>query len=112
MYAAVSYVLPVVLDVLGLVLVRGVLERVGVHCKGLTAFPQGRRLSCRARRVMGTWVGREVHGEEEEEKGGRARREGSWRLMKKFRVLCAAYSELDDGRDGVRVLRALRCLRR
>ena len=32
MYVAVSYVLPVVLDVLGLVLVRGVVERVGVHC--------------------------------------------------------------------------------
>ena len=31
-YAAVLYVLPVVLDVLGLVLVRGVVERVGVHC--------------------------------------------------------------------------------
>ena len=38
---------------------------------------------------MGTRVGREVHGEEEE-KGGRARREGSWRVMKKFRVLRAA----------------------
>ena len=32
MFAAVPYVLPVVLDVLGLVLVRGVVERVGVHC--------------------------------------------------------------------------------
>ena len=32
MYAAVPYVLPVVLDVLGLVLVRGVVERVDVHC--------------------------------------------------------------------------------
>ena len=32
MYAAVSYVLTVLLDVLGLVLVRGVVERVGVHC--------------------------------------------------------------------------------
>ena len=32
MYAAVPYVLPVVLDVLGLVLVRGVVELVGVHC--------------------------------------------------------------------------------
>ena len=32
MYAVVSYVLPVVLDVLGLVLVLGVVERVGVHC--------------------------------------------------------------------------------
>ena len=32
MYAAASYVLPIVLDVLGLVLVRGVVERVGVHC--------------------------------------------------------------------------------
>ena len=89
MFAAVPNVLPVVSDVLGLVLVRGVAERVGVHCQGLTAFPQGRRLSCRARGVMGTRVGREVHGEEEE-KGGRARREGSWRVMKNFRVLRAA----------------------
>ena len=32
MFAAVPYVLPVVLDVIGLVLVRGVVERVGVHC--------------------------------------------------------------------------------
>ena len=32
MYDAVPYVLPVVLDVLGLVLVRGVVERVVVHC--------------------------------------------------------------------------------
>ena len=32
MFAAVPYVLPVVLDLLGLVLVRGVVERVGVHC--------------------------------------------------------------------------------
>ena len=32
MFAAVPYVLPVVLDVLGLVLVHGVVERVGVHC--------------------------------------------------------------------------------
>ena len=63
MFAAVPYVLPVVLDVLGLVLVRGVVERVGVHCQGFTAFPQGRRLSCRARGVMGTRVGREVHEE-------------------------------------------------
>ena len=46
MFAAVPYVLPVVLDVLGLVLVRGVVERVDVHCEGLTAFPQGRRLGC------------------------------------------------------------------
>ena len=38
---------------------------------------------------MGTRVGREVHGQEEE-KGGRARREGSWRVMKNFRVLRAA----------------------
>ena len=68
---------------------------------------------------MGTRVGREVHGEEEEE-GGRARREGSWRVMKIFssftrcsrRVFLCAYSELDDGKDGVGVLRALRCLRR
>ena len=89
MFAAVPYVLPVVLDVLGLALVRGVVERVGVHCQGLTAFPQDRRLSCRARGVMGTRVGREVHGEEEE-KGGWARREGSWRVMKNFRVLRAA----------------------
>ena len=37
---------------------------------------------------MGTRVGREVHGEEEE-KGGRARHEGSWRVMKNFRVLRA-----------------------
>ena len=28
------------------------------------------------------------------------------------RVFLCAYSELDDGRDGVRVLRALRCLQR
>ena len=63
MFADVAYVLPVVLDVLGLVLVRGVVERVGVHCEGLTAFPQGRRLSCKARGVMGTRVGREVHEE-------------------------------------------------
>ena len=63
MFAAVPYVLPVVLDVLGLVLVRGVVERVDVHCEGLTAFPQGRRLSCRARGVMGTRLGREVHEE-------------------------------------------------
>ena len=32
MFVAAPYVLPVVLDVLGLVLVRGVEERVGVHC--------------------------------------------------------------------------------
>ena len=32
MYAAPSYMLPAVLDVCGLVLVRGVVERVGVHC--------------------------------------------------------------------------------
>ena len=32
MFVAVPYVRPVVLDVLGLVLVRGVVERVGVHC--------------------------------------------------------------------------------
>ena len=38
---------------------------------------------------MGTRVGREVHGEEEE-KGSRARREGSWRVMKIFRVLRTA----------------------
>ena len=38
---------------------------------------------------MGTRMGREVHGEEEE-KGGRARHEGSWRVMKNFRVLRAA----------------------
>ena len=38
---------------------------------------------------MGTRVGREVHGEEEE-KGGRARRQGSWRVMKICRVLRAA----------------------
>ena len=38
---------------------------------------------------MGTRVGREAHGEEEEE-GGRARHEGSWRVMKIFRVLRAA----------------------
>ena len=38
---------------------------------------------------MGTRVGREVHGEEEE-KGGRARREGSWRVTKNFGVLRAA----------------------
>ena len=89
MYAAVPYVLPVVLDVLGLVLVGGIVERVVVRCERLTAFPQGRRLSCRARGVMGTRVGREVHGEEEE-KGGRARRQGSWGVMKNFRVLRAA----------------------
>ena len=61
---------------------------------------------------MGTRVGREVHGEEEE-KGGRARHEGSWRVMKNFssftrcsrRVFLCTYSELDDGKDGVRVLR-------
>ena len=64
MYASVAYVLPADLDVLGLVLVLGVVDIVGVHCQGLTAFPQGRRLSCRARGVMGTRVGREVHGEE------------------------------------------------
>ena len=60
-----------------------------------------------------------MHGEEEE-KGGWARREGSWRVMKNFpsftrcsrRVFLCAYSELDDGRDGVGVLHALRCLRR
>ena len=63
MFAAMPYVLPVVLDVLGLVFVRGAVERVGVHCKGLTAFPQGRRLSCGARGVMGTRVRREVHEE-------------------------------------------------
>ena len=89
MYAAVPYVLPVVLDVLGLILVRGVVERVVVRCEGLTVFPQGRRLSCTAGGVMGTRVGREVHGEEEE-KGGRARREESWRVMKSFRLLRAA----------------------
>ena len=60
MYASVSYVLPVDLDVLGLVLVLGVVKIVGVHCYRLTAFPQGHRLSCRARGVMGTRVGREV----------------------------------------------------
>ena len=38
---------------------------------------------------MGARVGTEVHGEEEE-KGGRARHEGSWRVMKNFRVLRAA----------------------
>ena len=38
---------------------------------------------------MGTRVGREVRGEEEE-KGGRARREGSWRVMKNFPALRAA----------------------
>ena len=64
MYASVSYVLPADLDVLGLVLVLGVVESVGVHCQGLTAFPQGSCLSCRARGVMGMRVGREVHGEE------------------------------------------------
>ena len=32
MYASVSYVLPVDIDVLGLVLVLGVVESVGVHC--------------------------------------------------------------------------------
>ena len=119
MYAAVPYVLAVVLDVLGLVLVRGVMERVVVRCEGLTVFPQGRRLSCRARGVMGTRVGREVHGEEEE-KGGRARREGvvaSYEKISSFtrcsrRIFLCAYSELDNGRDGVGVLRALRCLRR
>ena len=38
---------------------------------------------------MGTRVGREVHGEEEE-KGGRARREWLWRVIKNFRLLRAA----------------------
>ena len=38
---------------------------------------------------MGTRVGREVHGEDEE-KGDRAQREGSWRVMKNFGVLRAA----------------------
>ena len=38
---------------------------------------------------MGTRVGRGVHGEEEE-KGGRARREASWPVMKIFPVLHAA----------------------
>ena len=68
---------------------------------------------------MGTRVGREVHGEEEE-KGGRARREGLWRVRKIFssftrfsrRVFLFAYSELDDSKDSVGVLQALRCLRR
>ena len=32
---------------------------------------------------MGTRVGREVHGEEEE-KGSRVRREGSWGVLKNF----------------------------
>ena len=64
MYASVSYMLPADLDVLGLVLVLGVVKGVAVHCQGLTAFAQGRRLSCRARGVMGTRMGREMHGEE------------------------------------------------
>ena len=38
---------------------------------------------------MGTRVEREVHGEEEE-KGDRARREGTWRVMKNSGVLRAA----------------------
>ena len=37
---------------------------------------------------MGTRVGREVHGGEEE--GDRARRQASWRVMKNFGVLRAA----------------------
>ena len=52
-------------------------------------------------------------------KGGRGRREGPWRVTRFWsftrcsrRGLLCAYSELDDDRDGVRVLRALQCLRR
>ena len=49
--------------------------------------------------------------------GGVVRGRGVLRKIFEFYALLAtrfscAYSELDDGKDGVRVLRALRCLRR
>ena len=58
--------------------------------------------------------GGEIGALRRKEKGGK-QGEGIWQLRNKFRVLrtsLCAYGQLDGERDDVKVLRALRCLRR
>ena len=68
MYMLLAYMLPVVggdaLVFVGLYLSWSLTKLLAFIARHLTSFPQGRRLSCRAGRLMDARVGREVHGEE------------------------------------------------